>query len=330
MRDVCDVLYWARKILPTLTLPGRPDICADGDSVVAVGWSSGGHLAMTLGWMAASLGIRPPEAVLARAAAVIAPPCLIPPPIAFLVRRIRRIKLASPRTIAPIGAPRFLLKSTDTTSTSAQHSLSEPAPAATASKSRAPSRCVLTPCRFAQSRMRWSSCTGRMMPPAVFSIDTIPVGHLCTSSSSTVAMSFQTFDTKIFPIRKAHSLNHPATQDRRPAALEIDTMRIGIEQNPTRAGRNERVQTEFVGHGSHDDEYAFFAAGDGGDVGFEIERHAVFAEDVVAEGGFDYGGEHAEAGAGDYIALSSIIDVKKKSVERFGLVSSDWYRWTFS
>lgn len=65
MRDVCDALYWARKILPTLTLPRRPDIRADGDSVVAVGWSSGGHLALTLGWMAASLGIRPPEAVLA-------------------------------------------------------------------------------------------------------------------------------------------------------------------------------------------------------------------------------------------------------------------------
>jgi len=64
MRDVCHALFWARKILPTLTL-SRPDIRADGDRVVAVGWSSGGHLAMSLGWTAPLLGIRPPEAVLA-------------------------------------------------------------------------------------------------------------------------------------------------------------------------------------------------------------------------------------------------------------------------
>jgi acetyl esterase/lipase len=65
MRDVCDALFWARTILPSLRLPGRPDIRPDGDRVVAVGWSSGGHLAMSLGWTAASLGIKPPEAVLA-------------------------------------------------------------------------------------------------------------------------------------------------------------------------------------------------------------------------------------------------------------------------
>lgn len=64
MQDVCDAFYWARKILPTLAL-SRPDIRADGERVVAVGWSSGGQLAMSLGWTAPSLGIRPPDAVLA-------------------------------------------------------------------------------------------------------------------------------------------------------------------------------------------------------------------------------------------------------------------------
>jgi acetyl esterase/lipase len=64
MRDVRDAFYWARKTLPTLAL-SRPDIRADGDRVVAVGWSSGGHLAMSLGWTVPSLGIRPPDAVLA-------------------------------------------------------------------------------------------------------------------------------------------------------------------------------------------------------------------------------------------------------------------------
>ncbi|KAI0134029.1 Alpha/Beta hydrolase protein [Xylariales sp. AK1849] len=64
MQDVCDAFRWARQILPNLKL-SRPDIRADGERVVAVGWSSGAHLAMTLGWTASSLGVRPPEAVLA-------------------------------------------------------------------------------------------------------------------------------------------------------------------------------------------------------------------------------------------------------------------------
>ena len=64
MRDVCNALLWARKTLPTLAL-SRPDIRADGEKVVAVGWSSGGHLAMSLAWTASSLSIKPPEAILA-------------------------------------------------------------------------------------------------------------------------------------------------------------------------------------------------------------------------------------------------------------------------
>ncbi|RDW62493.1 hypothetical protein BP5796_10795 [Coleophoma crateriformis] len=42
----------------------RPDIQPDGDRVVAVGWSSDGHLAMSLGWTLPLLDIRPPDAVL--------------------------------------------------------------------------------------------------------------------------------------------------------------------------------------------------------------------------------------------------------------------------
>ncbi|KAM5443073.1 Type I Iterative PKS [Microsporum ferrugineum] len=64
MQDVRDALYWSRKTLPFLPLR-RGDIRPDGDRVVAIGWSSGGHLAMSLGWTAPSLGIKPPDAVLA-------------------------------------------------------------------------------------------------------------------------------------------------------------------------------------------------------------------------------------------------------------------------
>ncbi|KAA8647975.1 uncharacterized protein ATNIH1004_003857 [Aspergillus tanneri] len=64
MADVHDALRWARTSLPSLTLQ-RPDIQIRGGRVVAVGWSTGGHLALSLGWTAPSAGIRPPEAILA-------------------------------------------------------------------------------------------------------------------------------------------------------------------------------------------------------------------------------------------------------------------------
>ncbi|CAG8890482.1 unnamed protein product [Penicillium egyptiacum] len=64
MHDACDALSWARGILPKLSL-GRPDIQPDGSQVVAVGWSTGAHLAMTLAWTAEQRGIAPPDAILA-------------------------------------------------------------------------------------------------------------------------------------------------------------------------------------------------------------------------------------------------------------------------
>ncbi|KAL5334680.1 hypothetical protein BJX70DRAFT_402312 [Aspergillus crustosus] len=63
MVDACDALHWARNELPQLQLE-RSDIRPDGDKVVAVGWSSGGHLAMTLAWTAPARGIQPPDAIL--------------------------------------------------------------------------------------------------------------------------------------------------------------------------------------------------------------------------------------------------------------------------
>ncbi|KAJ5787613.1 CAZyme family CE10 [Penicillium paradoxum] len=64
MHDVCDALRWAQNVLPAIPL-GRPDIQPDGDQVVAVGWSTGAHLAMTLAWTAQQNGVVPPDAILA-------------------------------------------------------------------------------------------------------------------------------------------------------------------------------------------------------------------------------------------------------------------------
>jgi len=64
MMDVCDALQWARHELPSLNL-GCPGLQIDGERVVVVGWSTGGHLAMTLAWTAEENNLRPPEATLA-------------------------------------------------------------------------------------------------------------------------------------------------------------------------------------------------------------------------------------------------------------------------
>ena len=64
MHDVCSALHWARHTLPTMRLQ-RADIHPNGDRVVTVGWSTGGHLAMTLAWTAPAVGLTPPDAILA-------------------------------------------------------------------------------------------------------------------------------------------------------------------------------------------------------------------------------------------------------------------------
>lgn len=64
MVDVADALLWIRTVLPKLAL-SRSDIHVDADEVVAVGWSTGGHLAMTLAWTSAARQTQPPAAILA-------------------------------------------------------------------------------------------------------------------------------------------------------------------------------------------------------------------------------------------------------------------------
>lgn len=64
MTDVCDALQWARYTLPNLEL-NCPGLRVDGQSVVVIGWSTSGTLAMTLAWLASKQGLRPPEAILA-------------------------------------------------------------------------------------------------------------------------------------------------------------------------------------------------------------------------------------------------------------------------
>ncbi|KAK5995409.1 5-methylorsellinic acid synthase [Cladobotryum mycophilum] len=62
--DACDALAWATSTLSCLEL-AQPDVQISAGKLVAVGWSSGGHLAMTLAHTAKSRGIQSPDAVLA-------------------------------------------------------------------------------------------------------------------------------------------------------------------------------------------------------------------------------------------------------------------------
>ncbi|KAL4789762.1 hypothetical protein BDV19DRAFT_394754 [Aspergillus venezuelensis] len=64
MRDVSDALAWARNTLPSLPL-----LCSnlriDTTRIVVVGWSTGGHLAMTTAFTSIEHGLTPPDAILA-------------------------------------------------------------------------------------------------------------------------------------------------------------------------------------------------------------------------------------------------------------------------
>ncbi|RAH61359.1 ketoacyl-synt-domain-containing protein [Aspergillus piperis CBS 112811] len=62
MADVRDAYYWARTQLPSIMR--QHGITVDGSRVAAVGWSTGGHLAMSLGWTTRDPDMPAPAAIL--------------------------------------------------------------------------------------------------------------------------------------------------------------------------------------------------------------------------------------------------------------------------
>ncbi|PHH89661.1 hypothetical protein CDD83_5579 [Cordyceps sp. RAO-2017] len=62
MADVCSAYGWVRTELPRMA--AQRGLAVEGETVVVVGWSTGGHLAMSLGWTAERAGLPPPTAVL--------------------------------------------------------------------------------------------------------------------------------------------------------------------------------------------------------------------------------------------------------------------------
>jgi acetyl esterase/lipase len=62
MTDVRDAYLWTRTTLPQIA--AQAGLAVDSNKVVIVGWSTGGHLAMSIGWTSKMAGIPPPTAVL--------------------------------------------------------------------------------------------------------------------------------------------------------------------------------------------------------------------------------------------------------------------------
>lgn len=62
MADVYDAYQWSKNVLPQIA--AGHGLLVDKGNVVVIGWSTGGHLAMSIAWTAKLAKAVPPTAVL--------------------------------------------------------------------------------------------------------------------------------------------------------------------------------------------------------------------------------------------------------------------------
>lgn len=135
-------------------------------------------------------GPRPKTSSIAvRAAAAIMPDILTPPPIDLRTHLACLMKAVEPTITLPIGAPSPFEKQRLTLSKHSQKSLILPAPAATTSQSRAPSRCNLMLFSRANAEILRTSESGMMVPDSVFSREITLVGQQWISSLNMACFS---------------------------------------------------------------------------------------------------------------------------------------------
>ena len=60
--DVCDAYAWVQTKLQAIVR--TRGISVDEKRIVVIGWSTGGHLAMTTAWKSKEAGLKPPVAIL--------------------------------------------------------------------------------------------------------------------------------------------------------------------------------------------------------------------------------------------------------------------------
>ena len=63
IKDVCDAYAWVQDGGLHASVRNR-GIMVDEQRIVIIGWSTGGHLAMTIAWTSKDAGLRPPKAIL--------------------------------------------------------------------------------------------------------------------------------------------------------------------------------------------------------------------------------------------------------------------------
>lgn len=62
MADICDAVAWAQSELPAIA--SEHSINVETSKIAVIGWSTGGHLAMTTAWTTVEVGIGPHTAIL--------------------------------------------------------------------------------------------------------------------------------------------------------------------------------------------------------------------------------------------------------------------------
>ena len=62
IQDVCDAYSWAKTGLQAIVR--SRGIVVDEKKIIVIGWSTGGHLAMTTAWKSKEAGLKPPVAIL--------------------------------------------------------------------------------------------------------------------------------------------------------------------------------------------------------------------------------------------------------------------------
>ena len=62
IQDVCDAYSWAKTGLQAIVR--SRGIVVDEQKIIVIGWSTGGHLAMTTAWKSKEAGLKPPVAIL--------------------------------------------------------------------------------------------------------------------------------------------------------------------------------------------------------------------------------------------------------------------------
>ena len=62
MEDARDALAWVRNDLPAIA--SKHNVSIDPERTAAIGYSTGGHLAMTTAWTTIDAGLEPPKVIL--------------------------------------------------------------------------------------------------------------------------------------------------------------------------------------------------------------------------------------------------------------------------